>query len=100
MALIDPMQLSALERADLAIAARMLPADGSDEWIAAVQRALDGLRQPGAADVAFLASLLRLRGFAVTDEDAAAAGHPAAGGGAAGGQPPRRGRGVNDAEAA
>jgi hypothetical protein len=73
VALIDPMQLSALERADLAIAARMLPADGSDEWIAAAQRALDGLRQPGVADAAFLASLLRLRGFAVADDDAAAA---------------------------
>jgi len=72
VAVTDPLQLSALERVDLALASRMLPAEGSTEWIAAAQRALDGVRQPSAADVTFLASLLRFRGFSVSDEDAAA----------------------------
>lgn len=78
MAVTDPLQPSTLERVDLALASRMLPAEGSTEWIAAAQRALDGVRQPGDSDIAFLASLLRFRGFAVSDEDAAAvfAGRP------------------------
>lgn len=72
MAVTDPLQLSTLERVDLALALRMLPADGSTEWIAAAQRALDGVRLPSESDIVFMASLLRFRGFAVSDEDAAA----------------------------
>ena len=33
VAVTDPLQLSALERVDLALASRMLPAEGSTEWI-------------------------------------------------------------------
>lgn len=78
VAVTDPLQLSILERVDIVLATRMLPADESAEWIAAAQRALDGVRQPSDRDIAFLASLLRFRGFAVSDADAAAvfAGRP------------------------
>lgn len=71
MDLSDLTKLSALERIDLALASRLLPADTDREPIAAAQRALDGVRQPGSRDVAFLASLLRLRGFQLADQDAA-----------------------------
>jgi hypothetical protein len=69
--LSDLRQLSALERVDLALASRMLTPGADCEPIAAAQRALDGVRQPGVADIPFIASLLRLRGFALADEDAA-----------------------------
>lgn len=71
MDLSDLRQLSALERVDLALASRMLTPGADNEPIAAAQRALDGVRQPGVADIPFIASLLRLRGFALADEDAA-----------------------------
>ncbi|MBL9077184.1 MAG: hypothetical protein JNL08_06765 [Planctomycetes bacterium] len=59
-----------LERVDLALASRMV-ADGNEgEPLATAQRVLDGLRRPMPEDAAFLASLLRLRGFVVDDDDA------------------------------
>ncbi|MBM3974354.1 MAG: hypothetical protein FJ301_09680 [Planctomycetes bacterium] len=67
----DLRQLSVLERIDLALASRMLTPGADNEPIAAAQRALDGVRQPGVGDVLFLASLLRLRGFVLADQDAA-----------------------------
>lgn len=78
MDLSDLRQLSTLERIDLALASRMVTPGAEHEPIAAAQRAIDGVRQPSAADVDFLASLLRLRGFVVADADAAAvlAGRP------------------------
>lgn len=67
-----------LERLDLALAARMV-AGGDDEPLAAAQRVLDGVRRPAGGDAAFAASLLRLRGFVVADDDAedVLAGRPA-----------------------
>lgn len=58
-----------LERIDLALASRMV-AHGGDEPIAAAQRVLDRARRPAADDSAFVASLLRLRGFVLADDDA------------------------------
>jgi hypothetical protein len=68
----DPQtsELTMLERIDLALASRMV-AHGADEPIAAAQRVLDGVRRPAPGDVPFVASLLRLRGFVLTDDDAA-----------------------------
>lgn len=64
-------QLSVLERVDLALAARMVAHGHDDEPLAAAQRVLDGVRRPAPGDVEFLGSLLRLRGFAITDDDVA-----------------------------
>lgn len=63
---------SMLERVDLALASHLVTGVGEPEPLAVAQRVLDGVRRPGASDGAFLASTLRLRGFLVTDEDAAA----------------------------
>lgn len=71
MDLSDLRQLSTLERVDLALASRMLTPGADSEPIAAAQRVIDGVRQPGVGDVPFVASLLRLRGFVLADEDAA-----------------------------
>lgn len=49
----------------------MLTPGADGEPLAAAQRVLDGVRQPSPGDVAFLASLLRLRGFVLVDDDAA-----------------------------
>jgi len=64
-------QPSVLERVDLALAARMVAAVQDDEPLAAAQRVLDGVRRPAPGDVPFLASLLRLRGFVIDDDDVA-----------------------------
>ena len=64
----DAGQLSALERIDLALASRMVRAGGDDEPIAAAQRVLDGIRRPAPSDAAFVAALLRLRGFDLGDD--------------------------------
>lgn len=61
---------SMLERVDLALASRMVTGVGQPEPLAVAQRVLDGVRRPGPSDAAFVASLLRLRGFVVTDDDA------------------------------
>ncbi len=61
-----------LERVDLALASRLVHAVGAPEPAATAQGLVDGLRAPGAHDAAFLASLLRLRGFVIADEDVAA----------------------------
>lgn len=66
-----PEPLSQLERLDLALAVRMVGATGDDEPIASAQRVLDAVRRPTPQDAAFVASLMRLRGFGVTDADAA-----------------------------
>lgn len=61
---------SLLERVDLALASRLVGAVGADEPVATAQRVLDDVRRPTPADATFLASLLRLRGFVVDDDDA------------------------------
>jgi hypothetical protein len=65
-------KLSMLERLDLALATRMVGPPGEREPIAGAQRVLDAVRRPTPGDVHFVASLLRLRGFVIDDEDAAA----------------------------
>lgn len=57
-----------LERVDLAVASRMVSAS-SQEPLATAQRVLDGVRRPMPSDGLFFASMLRLRGFAIEDED-------------------------------
>lgn len=61
---------SLIERIDLALASRMVLGGGDPEPVATAQRVLDGVRSPTAGDAAFLASLLRLRGFVVYEDDA------------------------------
>lgn len=63
--------LSLLERVDLALAERFVGRGADGDPLAAAQRVLDGLRRPAPGDPAFVASLLRLRGFVVDDDDAA-----------------------------
>jgi len=69
---------SMLERIDLALASRLVAGVEESEPLAAAQGVLDALRRPQPGDVAFLAGVLRLRGFVVTDDDAvhALAGTP------------------------
>lgn len=63
--------LSALERLDLAIASRFVAVDdGGQEAVSSVERVLANMRRPSPADAPFIAALLRLRGFVVTNEDA------------------------------
>ncbi|MBM4060583.1 MAG: hypothetical protein FJ265_05740, partial [Planctomycetes bacterium] len=64
---------SVLERLDLAIASRLATGIGQAEPLAEAQRVLDQVRRPGPGDALFVASVLRLRGFVVTDDDAEAA---------------------------
>lgn len=64
-------QLSVLERVDLALARAMVVTATEDEPLAVAQRVLDRVRRPAPGDVAFLASLLRLRGFVMDDDDVA-----------------------------
>lgn len=59
-----------VERIDLALASRLVGARVEDDLIAGAQRALDGMRRSAPNDGEFLASVLRLRGFAIDDEDA------------------------------
>ncbi|MBX3462687.1 MAG: hypothetical protein KF830_05925 [Planctomycetes bacterium] len=61
---------SLLERIDLALASRMVPDGAESEPLAVAQRVLDGVRRPMPEDPAFAAAVLRLRGFAVDDQDA------------------------------
>ena len=61
---------SLLERVDLALASRLVRAVGDEEPVATAQRMLADVRRPTAADAGFLASLLRLRGFVIDDDDA------------------------------
>ncbi|MBL8751056.1 MAG: hypothetical protein JNK78_17995 [Planctomycetes bacterium] len=61
---------SLLERVDLALASRLAGAVGDPEPLAVAQRVLDAVRRPAPADATFVASLLRLRGFVVDDDDA------------------------------
>ncbi len=63
-------ELTLLERIDLALATRMVGRAG-EEPLAAAQRVLDGVRRPAPQDVPFVASLLRLRGFVLADDDVA-----------------------------
>jgi len=63
---------SMLERIDLALASRLVRAIGEPEPLTTAQEVLDGMRAASPADAAFLASLLRLRGFVLADEDALA----------------------------
>jgi hypothetical protein len=67
----DQNQLSMLERIDLALASRMVGSGVDDEPIAVAQRVLDGVRRPTPTDTTFLASLLRLRGLVLDDDDVA-----------------------------
>ncbi len=67
----EPKQLSMLERIDLALASRMVSSTLEDEPIAAAQRVLDNVRRPDPNDAQFAASMLRLRGFIIDDDDAA-----------------------------
>lgn len=60
-----------LERIDLALASRLVGARVDDDLIAGAQSALDGLRRSAPTDCEFVASALRLRGFAIDDDDAA-----------------------------
>jgi len=62
---------SLLERIDLALASHLVTGVGNSEPLATAQRVFDVVRHPAPSDATFLASLLRLRGFLVTDEDAA-----------------------------
>lgn len=62
-----------LDQIDLALASRLVGEPVEQDLLAGAQRALDGLRRPAPSDAEFLISLLRLRGFSVTDEDGAAA---------------------------
>jgi hypothetical protein len=61
-----------LERIDHAVANRMALGGSDPEPVATAQRMLDPVRSPTPGDATFMASLLRLRGFVVLDEDAAA----------------------------
>jgi|JI10StandDraft_1071094.scaffolds.fasta_scaffold160363_3 hypothetical protein len=63
---------SLLERVDLALASRLVKGVDHQEPLAVAQRVIDGVRRSTPADVAFLASALRLRGFVIFDEDAMA----------------------------
>lgn len=62
---------SLLERLDVAIAARLSQGAGASDLAATAQRFQDRLYGPQPGDARFIASLLRLRGFVVMDEDAA-----------------------------
>lgn len=64
--------LSMLERADLALASRLVGEGVEEDLIAGAQRVLDGIRRPSPSDSEFLISVLRLRGFVIDDEDAEA----------------------------
>ncbi len=66
-------EVTILERIDLALASRLVGHRVDGDLIAGAQRAIDGLRRSAPTDGEFLTSVLRLRGFAVDDEDAAAA---------------------------
>lgn len=66
----DGKQLSLPERIDLALVGRMLRF-ADHEPLAAAQRVLDGVRRPAGADSHLAASLLRLRGLVLDDDDAA-----------------------------
>lgn len=61
---------SMLERLDLALASRLVAGVAESEPLASAQGVLDAMRRPTAGDAAFVAGVLRLRGFVVTDEDA------------------------------
>lgn len=61
-----------LERIDLTLASRLAGAVGEPEPLAIAQRVIDALRRPAPSDATFVASLLRVRGFVVDDDDAAA----------------------------
>lgn len=61
-----------LERADLALANRLVGSAKGEKknWLTAAHGYHDRLYRPSSQDPVFMASLLRLRGFAVRDEDA------------------------------
>ncbi|HEX5053651.1 MAG TPA: hypothetical protein VFZ65_17865 [Planctomycetota bacterium] len=61
---------SLLERVDLALASHLAAAAGNAEPLATAQRVLDRVRRPMPSDARFVASLLRLRGFFIDDDDA------------------------------
>lgn len=61
--------VSMLDQIDLALASRLVGEPVEEDLLAGAQRALEGLRRPAPSDAEFLISLLRLRGFSVTDED-------------------------------
>ncbi|MFM1870962.1 MAG: hypothetical protein RL398_384 [Planctomycetota bacterium] len=63
---------SLLERVDLALASRLARVVGEPQPEESAQRVLDGLRKPCPDDASFLAAMLRLRGFVLSDEDALA----------------------------
>jgi hypothetical protein len=67
----DESQLSLLDRVDLALASRMVGDPAREELLAKAQHVLDSVRRPAPTDVEFCASLLRLRGFVIDDDDAA-----------------------------
>ena len=66
-------EITILERIDLALASRLVGQRVDGDLIAGAQRAIDRFRRSAPTDGEFLTSVLRLRGFAVDDEDAAAA---------------------------
>lgn len=64
--------LSMLERIDLALASRFVTDRTEEDMLAAAQRVVDGVRRPTPEDPLFAASVLRLRGFVLDDDDAVA----------------------------
>ncbi|MCA8976735.1 MAG: hypothetical protein KDC98_18580 [Planctomycetes bacterium] len=60
---------SLLEKVDIMLATRLVAGDRG-EPLATAQQTIDGVRRPTPSDAAFFAALLRLRGFAVADQDA------------------------------
>jgi hypothetical protein len=64
--------VSMLDQIDLALASRLVGEPVEEDLLAGAQRALEGLRRPAPSDAEFLISLLRLRGFSVSDEDGVA----------------------------
>ena len=64
--------VSMLDQIDLALASRLVGEPVEEDLLAGAQRALEGLRRPAPSDAEFLISLLRLRGFSVSDDDGVA----------------------------
>lgn len=68
-------ELTSLECLDIALAQRLLPIVGKPHPEESAQRLMNEMRRPAAEDARFLASLLRLRGLVLSDDDALAVLH-------------------------